>query len=280
MNEFGGKWTEEKIDIFMKYVNAYLTVMKDKHFFKLLYFDGFAGSGIIDPSDEGDPYDFIEGVATRVLNIEAPRKFDIYYFVEKSRSNADKLTRLIKEKYPTQKEAWVAVGDCNKKLIDLAGYMRKPENKKIRALAFIDPYGMQLSWSSLLSLQELPVDTWMLVPTGIGVGRLLRNDGRIEPAWMNRLKDFLGMEEEAIIDYFYQRKIDNTIFGLQHSLMKNPQATERIAALYRSRILEAGIFKYVSKPRLLKNSIGMTMYHFIMCTNNSAGLNIADTIRT
>jgi three-Cys-motif partner protein len=279
MNEFGGKWTEEKIDVFIKYAKAYLTVMKPRPYFKLLYFDGFAGSGIIDPTEDGDPYELIQGVATRILDIVEPRPFDAYYFVEKNKVNALKLDRLIKANYPN-KQAWVANEDCNKKLISLAAYMRQPNNKNLRALAFIDPYGMQLSWNSLLSLQAIPMDTWILVPTGIGVGRLLRNDGQIEPAWMNRLKDFLGMEEAEIMDHFYQRKTTATLFGDHETILKNPQANERIAALYTKRILDANIFKYVSKPRILKNSIGMTMYHFIMCTNNPVALNIANTIKT
>ena len=45
---WGGPWTEEKLDAFEKYVNAYLTIMnqyRDRNEWKLIYFDGFAGSG-------------------------------------------------------------------------------------------------------------------------------------------------------------------------------------------------------------------------------------------
>lgn len=45
---WGGSWTEDKLDTFEKYVNAYLTIMnayRDKYNWKLVYFDGFAGSG-------------------------------------------------------------------------------------------------------------------------------------------------------------------------------------------------------------------------------------------
>ena len=46
---WGGMWTEEKLDAFTKYVNAYLTIMnkyRDQYGWRLIYFDGFAGSGI------------------------------------------------------------------------------------------------------------------------------------------------------------------------------------------------------------------------------------------
>ena len=45
-SSWGGQWTEEKLDAFEKYVNAYLTIMnvyKERYRWKLIYFDGFAG---------------------------------------------------------------------------------------------------------------------------------------------------------------------------------------------------------------------------------------------
>jgi len=45
MNNFGGDWTKIKIEILVEYAKAYLVIMKDRKFFKLMYFDGFAGSG-------------------------------------------------------------------------------------------------------------------------------------------------------------------------------------------------------------------------------------------
>ncbi len=50
MNQFGGDWTKIKIEILVEYAKAYLTIMNTyaKRFnWKLLHFDGFAGSGQI-----------------------------------------------------------------------------------------------------------------------------------------------------------------------------------------------------------------------------------------
>ena len=47
-NGWGGSWTEQKLDCFESYVKAYLTIMnvyRDKFNWRLIYFDGFAGSG-------------------------------------------------------------------------------------------------------------------------------------------------------------------------------------------------------------------------------------------
>lgn len=47
MNQFGGGWTQKKIEIVFDYAKAYLIIMNSYPQFKCLYFDGFAGSGDI-----------------------------------------------------------------------------------------------------------------------------------------------------------------------------------------------------------------------------------------
>jgi len=275
MNDFGGKWTEEKIEAFMKYVKAYLQIMKNRTQFRLLYFDGFAGSGTITPDE--DPSDFIQGVATQVLSITEPREFDVYLFVEKDPNNAEQLETLVSRHF-SDKRVRVAVGDCNDKLLQLASYMRSPGHKNDRALAFIDPYGMQLSWNSIEALRGLDMDVWILVPTGIAIGRLLRNDGEISSGWMARLQDFLGMTAEEIRSYFYREEIRHTLFGDETVVVKQEKATERAGQLYRDRIRSANIFRNVSEPLILRNSKNSIMYHFILCSNNDVALKIANDI--
>ena len=78
-DSWGGKWTQVKIDIFLKYLHAYLAIMNRRNF-KLIYFDGFAGSGKIESGIEGT--ELLEGVALQVLSVQVPRPFNIYYLVE------------------------------------------------------------------------------------------------------------------------------------------------------------------------------------------------------
>ena len=59
MNNFGGDWTESKIEILVEYAKAYLTIMNiyaHRYDWKLLYFDGFAGSGSIKKGNEQDEF--------------------------------------------------------------------------------------------------------------------------------------------------------------------------------------------------------------------------------
>jgi len=144
MKNFGGQWTFDKIEIFIKYVKAYLEIMKDRPYWKLIYFDGFAGSGEIIQSEK-DELTLFEGMAKRVLQVNEPKSFDIYYFVDKSEKNTKKLNLTIEKDFANKTHSiFVVNDDCNTKLIDLANFLRKPENKKFKVLAFIDPYGMQV----------------------------------------------------------------------------------------------------------------------------------------
>ena len=79
MNQFGGDWTEAKMQMVVDYAVAYLTIMNKQSWAKTIYFDGFAGSGLIEAKDENE---VLKGTALRIKEIDNPKPFDMYYFVE------------------------------------------------------------------------------------------------------------------------------------------------------------------------------------------------------
>ena len=272
MNLFGGDWTQQKIEIVVEYAKAYLTIMNSYPQFKCLYFDGFAGSGNIYNDDEID-FEVIKGAAIRILEINIPKSFDVYYFVELDIQNKIELENTIRAKFPDRK-SHVVSDDCNNRLISMASFLN--QRKNFRTLAFIDPYGMALKWSSVEILKELGIDLWILVPTGIGMNRLLKRNGDIRDAWLIKLELSLGLSREEIKKYFYKSKTIQTLFGEETSISKEEKAIQKAANLYKARLNE--IFKFVSQPLELKNSTGSIMYHFMMASNNSSAFKIANDI--
>lgn len=274
LNQFGGFWTQQKIEIFVKYLFAYLEIMKQQPF-KLIYFDGFAGCGRIEPEDSGIENDnFIESVALQVLRMDHPKLFDIYYMVDKHKKRSAALKKLVKDTFP-QLSAHVVQDDCNARLISMASFMKS--RTKFRALAFIDPFGMSLKWSSLEACRNLGVDMWILIPTGVAVNRLLmRKEDKIPESWLKRLEDFYGLSSDELREHFYQRNEYMTLFGTETLTQKTSGAIQKAVELYRKRL--ETIWKYVSTPFPMKNSQGSTMYHFLMATNNASGLKIANDI--
>jgi three-Cys-motif partner protein len=272
MNQFGGDWTKTKIEILVEYAKAYLTIMKSRAFYKLMYFDGFAGSGLIVKGDEID-MDITVGAAVRIIEINDPRSFDSYYFVEKDPDNFKMLESSTKDSFP-EKKIYAVCEDCNRKIVDMANFLRNPKNKNYRTLAYIDPCGMQVEWRAIENLRGLPIDMWVLVPTGMGVNRLLKRNGRISDAWLERLEIFLGLPKDEIESKFY-KKVE-TLFPEITYVQKEQDAIEKSAKLYRDRLKE--VFKFVSKPYELKNSSNSIMYHLFLASNNEAAVKIGNDI--
>ena len=230
---WGGQWTDEKLDAFEKYVKAYLTIMnrhRDLHGWKLLYFDGFAGSGTRTQEEDNveareaqdlfgqkvtvEDFKVYQGAAERVVKIESGkmRSFDYYYFVD----NGEKNCRLLDEKLSQYEISGLRHhlnSDANDAVKRLASTLRN--NSNCKALAFLDPFGMQINWESIESLKDLPVDLWILVPTGVIINRLLERkvDKEKGLAHAEKLKSFFGMSEEEIRSFFYAEKRELTLFG-------------------------------------------------------------------
>jgi three-Cys-motif partner protein len=274
MIEFGGDWTKNKIEILVKYAKAYLKIMKDKTYWKLLYFDGFAGSGFI-VKDKMPDIEITIGTARRIVEIEEPRGFDHYYFVEKNKANAKLLASNTKDVFPN-KEITIREDDCNVKLTELSRFLLSPNGRKFRVLAYIDPYGMQVEWKSIKNLSKTKIDIWILVPTGMGVNRLLKKNGEISEIWLNRLELFLGMDSATIKSLFYKTETDLTLFGEEEHIKKEKDAINMSAKIYEDRL--KSVFSFVSQPYILKSSQGNIMYHMFMASNNGTAVKIADQI--
>jgi len=279
MNSFGGDWTKTKIEVLVDYAKAYLRIMNKYPQYRTLYFDGFAGSGFIVQGDEQD-LNITIGAARRIVEIEDPTSFDGYYFVEKDKDKLESLKHGTTNKY-TNKTIHLVDGDCNKKLCDMAEHLNKPKSQREfdKVLAYIDPCGMQLEWSSVEALEGIDADFWVLVPTGLGVNRLLVGDGKISEGWIGRLELFLGLTEQEIKNYFYEERTEQTLFGEMTRTQKKSEAIDKAAKLYKNRLSQ--VFKYVTDPLELKNEKNSVMYHYLFASNNKTAAKIAkDIIKT
>lgn len=96
INQFGGNWTEAKMEIVVSYAKAYLTIMNKQSWAKTIYFDGFAGSGII---ETGENEEVKKGTALRILDITEPSPFDLYYFVELDEGHKSELEKRVQENF-------------------------------------------------------------------------------------------------------------------------------------------------------------------------------------
>jgi three-Cys-motif partner protein len=282
--EWGGTWTEKKLDAFAKYVKAYLTIMNKHPELKTVYFDGFAGSGERKNECDTDllrelPINIEElkvykGAAERVLSLPENFSFFFYYFIDSNCASLDKLKQKLSPYQNTKRTPFqFRKGDCNIILGELTIAMHK--DKKLASLVFLDPFGMQVNWNSIENLSGTRTDLWLLVPTGLIVNRLLDRNGELKHAV--KLESFFGLSEEEIRDYFYTRISIPTLFGEQELIRKVTKPIEKIAELYVIRLKSK--WKFVTeKPLKLINSRNVPIFHLVFASNNSTGLKIANQI--
>lgn len=290
-DSWGGSWTDDKLDAFEKYVNAYLTIMnafRDKHNWKLIYFDGFAGSGSRNEAkkevnsellqelfrdyclDEAE-LETYKGAAERVLSIPQ-RGFDFYYFVDKDKESSLKLHELLSQ-FENDKTLVYRNSDANKQIEMLAKAMHN--DNSLAALVLLDPFGMQVDWKSIELLKGTRTDLWILIPTGVIVNRLL--DRRGELTHIEKLTSFFGKDEVFLRDYFYKKKIVDTLFGETEIIEKVKKPIEKIAELYIEQLRT--IFDYVTeKPLVLYNTRNTPIFHFACASNNQTAIKIASQI--
>lgn len=271
-HRFGGAWTDQKLDILEGYLAAYTTALQNAKFTKG-YIDAFAGSGYRDAKrgfpdlSEQEPQDLLQGSARRALRVQ-PR-FDGYVFIESHAGRRAQLEAL-KSEFPEQANAiQIRGGDANQQLRDICALSWASR----RAVLFLDPYGMQVDWSTIEAVAGTKaIDMWLLFPVGIGVNRLLKRDADIPPAWRDRFTALLGTEDW--FDEFYRTETTTDLFGEDHTRVVKQATTGTIGRYFVDR-LKTVFTTVADRPRVLSNSKGSPLYLLCFAAGNPKGAPIA-----
>ena len=201
--KFGGNWTEEKLNIFTRYLDAYLIALQNQKF-KKIYIDAFAGTGEIETRDGGQ---YLAGSAKRALASE--KKFDHYYFIEADSQKAGELQDMINSEFPQMRRSvTIFCGDANDKLVEIISSVDWRFN---RGLLFLDPYATQVHWTTLENVaQTKSIDVWYLFPFS-ALERMLPKNGKYDK-WEDCIDRLLG--DSGWREEFYKKDPQMTLFDL------------------------------------------------------------------
>lgn len=281
---FGSAHTEKKLQKVSAYLERFTTVLKNQPF-KTLYVDAFAGTGAWGKKDDADrQLELIElapiakGSAKRALEVKPP--FSHYIFIEKSPRKFRELLHL-QDEYPDQKDRMTFLNqDANIAILDLC---RNTDWRLTRAVVFLDPFGMQVNWSTVEVLAKTKaVDLFYLVPTGIGINRQIPRVGEIPKRRGERIDIVLGTTEWRQ-QFTRIEQSPSDLFGLnvcQQVKVGNVAAVTEFV-LERLRSIFAG---GVAEKWLLLGKKGLPMYSLVFaCANpnkkaSSLALRLANAI--
>lgn len=272
---FGGNWTEIKLEALRKYLGAYATIMKKKRF-KYFYIDGFAGTGsrqvkadndqfMFPELAEADAKEFLDGSARIALAVE-PR-FHKYVFIERDGERCKELEKL-KMNSQFANDIIVKNVDANEYLEGLCNFDWLKNGS--RAVLFLDPFGLQVRWKTLEKIARTKaIDMWLLFPLGSGVNRLLRRDGKIDPENKKVLDELFGSEDW--FDEFYKipEAPDLDLFGVGQKTVQKQADFSSIERYFVSRLKT--VFADVATPLPLLNSKNNPIFLFCFAVGNEKG---------
>ena len=246
-HRFGSRHTETKLHALEKYLRAYSTALKklkNKNI-RLTYFDAFAGTGdiqiadadatLLDSVDDYSP--FIKGSAQRALELKTA--FDCYVFVEKSKRKIADLKRLCSEHPDIAERVDVRAGDANKQL---QSFCKDTDWARNRAVVFLDPYGNQVSWETIVTIAETKaIDLWYLFPAGLGVHRQIAAKGSVHETHEASLDKLLGTPDWR--NDFIETKPVNDLFGSREIQEKRAtvESITRFAAKRMKEVFKGGV---------------------------------------
>ncbi len=278
-HEFGGDWTSEKLETVRKYLVAYTTIFTKNpraKFLRTIYVDAFAGTGyranarfktnavpltpeLIEPDRDA----FLKG-STRIA-LEVEPSFTRYLFIEQNPEYVRELNNLKGEFPKKASQIEVVQEEANNYLMRWAA---RTDWKLWRAVVFLDPYGMQVEWSSIEALAKTEaVDLWILFPLAVAVNRLLTRREPPPDEWALALTRIFGTDEWR--EAFYPKQTRLTLFG-QEEVQEKEADFDRIGKFFVRRLqtVFAGV---AQNPLILRNSKNVPLYLLCFASSNPRG---------
>jgi len=278
-----GPWAREKLATLHDYLSAYTTTLKNQTWCAgTIYVDAFAGPGraplrtktpIVNQADAlADTQrlvDYIKG-SPRVA-LEIPTPFSRYVFVEQHTKRRAELQRLQAE-FGVARNIAIAPGDANavlaKRILN-AGI----DWRSHRAVVFLDPFGMQVPWNTLVALAGTgAIEVIISFPVGMAIQRVLTRSASITPGRRAKLDTYFGSSE------WYDLVYETTHDLLGPRTDKVADAAGRLLYWYRQRLKAA--FGHVSEAQLITNTKGGHLYYLIWAGPHPLGLQIANAVLT
>lgn len=281
LNKFGGSWTRIKIDVLRSYL-AFFTKALRKQGFQLWYIDAFAGTGRIlierrlaeqkVPAQLG-MFDLtpdavvteLAGSALMALNVKPP--FSHYVFIEKHRKRFKALQRLCDD-HP-EAQALSFPGDANEVLREICTTTNwrgpKAPGNGIRAVMFLDPFGMAVDFSTLECIAATKaIDVWYLFPLSGLYRQASRSAAKITDRKRAAVSRILGTEEW--FDRLYRNRVQPHFFD-PNAATSRVADVDAIEAYVRERLSIP--FHTVTTPMRLMSDRNAPLFSLFFAISNS-----------
>lgn len=271
---FGSQSTDLKLQIIERYLCEFTKALRPQ-FRELWYIDAFAGTGSRAIKHGALPADlWREEIAERIeqrrgsarIALEIDPCFDKLMFVEKKKKHYDALVALQAE-HP-DREIIVKRGDANEKILEL---IDRKSWAGVRAVIFLDPYGMALDWSTLEAIRNTrAIDVWYLVSLEGLFRQAARDRAKLTDYKRAKICQMVGCADWE--DEWYPAADRFDLVDLMSGSNAPAEGSRRRAgigemeAFFQRRL--TSLFPKVAAPIRLKNKGGVETFSLFFAASN------------
>ena len=254
-----GTWTSVKLDYLRRYIHLFETSMKDKPWRQRNFIDLFAGTGKYREEENGDVH-----LGSTLLAVTANHPFTNYYFADSNKANISVLQKRTesvanKTKYYT--------GNANRVVQDVVTEIQAIDNQRLTMkwsslnLAFLDPDGLELEWSTVKSLASLYTMDLIIYYSQYGLNINFKNC--YQASGETEIDRFFGGDEWRRMYEKWQSK--DAMAGIHRELTD----------YYKSNLHSLGYVDVLDQETgtepLMKNSKQAPLYRLIFASKNKRG---------
>jgi three-Cys-motif partner protein len=233
-----GRQSTHKHYFLQRYIDIFTRSMKGK--WSLHFIDLFAGGGI----EQVKGADILQW-GSPMLAIHAPKPFDRLHLCERNKAKCEALIARVGRYRP---DSQIVNGDANEMVAQIAAEIPRGS----LSLAFLDPYGLQLDFTTVERLANLRADLIIFFPDRLDMLRNWKHYYYGNPH--SNLDRYLGL------DAGWRSMLDNTPPG---------QRVEALKVLYRKRLKEKLHYTVVEHERIPTD--GRPLYYLIFCSRSELG---------
>ena len=249
-----GSWTAEKLDYLDRYIAVFTTSMRKK-WDLLNYIDLQAGPGknLIDQTGE-----ILLGSPLLALTTQYP--FGGYYFVEYDKNNAKALENRCSASKLSERVQLI-VGDCNQVVETIVNQLKDNEQSSLN-LAFLDPEGLELKWSTVARLASIRrMDMIINYPQG-GLSRFMPK--------------VYEQAEESAVDAFFGSREWRPIYA-KYQVQSSKGLHRELIDLYLGRLQALGYSEVLrddqvgDEPLMRNSQRNAPLYRLLFASKHTLG---------
>ena len=264
-----GRWAKKKLSILEHYIATSTVAMQNKPWRRRYYIDLQAGPGKNCVARSGkcptkDPDIFL---GSPLLALTTGAGFTDYYFVERDETLADTLQKRC-QSISEHRHIQILTGDCNQAVNQIAAVIRQVDsppfsktNWNSLSLAFLDPEGLELDWTTVTQLASLK-RTDIIINFSIGGLRRIADAAKNLPPGQAQADRFFGTPE-------------------WRSIPLNPDGSQpayQWIDFYKSRLTTKYHYQW-GTPISVRNSREVELYRLLFASKHKLGVQLWEEAR-